>query len=265
MIAYFRATGKVFFRYRHLLKYLVQRDIRVKYRRSALGVVWSFLNPLMMMLIMSAVFGYMFRDSPIEYFPAYLLCGQVVFNFFSEATNLAMDSVLTNSALIKKVYIPKYIFPLEKVIFSLINTVASFATLIIVVIIMRVPLTPWVLLAPLPLILLFFFNLGVGMVLASVVIFFRDMKHLYGVLILALTYLTPIFYPFSADFLPVWVMNIIRLNPLYWYVTMMRMVVVYGEGPKLIHLVATAVLSLVAMLAGLFTFKKTQDRFILYI
>ncbi len=264
MIRYLSATGAVFVRYRYLLKYLVQRDIKVKYRRSALGVLWSVLNPLLMMLIMTAVFSTMFKGFiNIAYYPVYLLSGQVVFNFFSEATSLGMESVLGSAALIKKVYIPKYIFPLEKVIFSLINTAFSFIPLVAVLLVLRVPITPWILLFPIPLILLFFFNLGVGMVLSSVVIFFRDMKHFYGVLLLALNYLTPIFYPPEA--LPSYMLMVVRLNPLYWYITMFRMVVMGGEPFKLVHFLATLLCSTIAVLFGMFILKKTQDRFILYI
>ena len=262
MTDYLKATGNVFLRYRHLLEYMVHRDITVKYRRSKLGLAWSILNPFLMMLIMTAVFSYMFKQQ-IEFFPVYLLAGQVTFNFFSEATSLAMDSVLSGAALLKKVYIPKYIFPLEKVVFSTINTMFSLVSLILVIIVMRVPLTPWILLFPLPLILLFFFNLGVGMALASMVIFFRDIKHLYGIVVLALTYFTPIFYP--ASLLPDVMQYLIRLNPMYWFVSMFRNLVLYGTGPTLMQLFATCLSAGVAMLVGLLIFKKTQDQFILYI
>lgn len=262
MKEYLKATGNVFLRYRHLLEYMVHRDITVKYRRSKLGLAWSILNPFLMMLIMTAVFSYMFKQQ-IEFFPVYLLAGQVTFNFFSESTSLALDSVLAGSALLKKVYIPKYIFPLEKIVFSMINTIFSLTALIIVIIVMRVPLTPWFLLFPIPLIFLFFFNLGVGMALASMVVFFRDIKHLYGIVLLALTYFTPIFYP--ETLLPEFMRVLIRLNPMFWFVGMFRNLVLYGTGPTLPQLLATSVSALIAMIVGLLIFKKTQDQFILYL
>lgn len=262
MTTYLRARFDVFYRYRHLLKNLVNRDIKVKYRRSVLGIAWSVLNPLFMMLIMTAVFSYLFRFE-IAYFPVYLLCGQTTFNFFSEATNLAMDSILGNNALIKKVYVPKYIFPLEKVLFSCINTLFSLIPLFAVTLIMQVPITPWAILFPIPILLLAVFNFGVGTLLASLVIFFRDIKHLYGVIVLALTYLTPIFYP--IDILPSWMLTVVRLNPIYWYVAMVRQVLLYGQAPTLWQWVITIGCAVVAVILGLLVLKKTQDRFILYI
>ncbi len=251
-----------FMRYRHLLGNLVRRDLTVKYRRSALGWLWSMLNPLLMMLVMTAVFSYMFKME-IDYFPVYLLCGQLVFNFFSEATNTALDSVIANSALIKKVYIPKYIFPLEKIIFSFVNTLFSFVPLIGVIIVLRAPLTFWAMLAPVPLLMLFVFNLGAGMILSSLVIFFRDIKHLYGVLVLALTYMTPIFYPESL--LPEGMKTVIQINPLYWFVSLFRQLVWVGKAPTAQMWLLPAAWAVVLLVLGVIIFKRNQDRFILYI
>lgn len=248
-----------------MLQNLVSRDIKVKYRRSVLGIAWSVLNPLFMMLIMTFVFQTIFQQD-IEYFAAYLICGQVTFNFFSEATNLAMDSVLGNNSLIKKVYIPKYIFPLQKVLFSCVNTLLSLIPLFAVVLVTGVPITPWVILFPIPILILAVFNFGVGTLLSALVVFFRDIKHLYGVVILALTYLTPIFWPISMMESRVpWVMTVIKCNPLFWYVDMMRQVVIYGTAPSLTHWLITIGCALVAVVLGLLVFKKTQDKFILYI
>lgn len=255
-------TVQTFGRYKYLLRYLVQRDIKVKYRRSVLGVVWSVLNPLLMMLIMTAVFQFIFEQD-IPYFPVYLISGQVIFNFFSEATNLAMDSVLGASTLLKKVYIPKYIFPLEKVFFSMFNAMFSMLALLLVMIFVRPPVTMWILLTPVPLILLAIFNLGVGLILASLVVFFRDIKHLYGVLLTALTYMTPIFYP--VDLLSPAMQTILRFNPLFWYVGMMRQVVYVGAAPTMLQWVVCVACAAVALAAGVLIMKKTQDRFILYI
>lgn len=262
MTTFLKTRFNVFYRYRHLLKNLVSRDITVKYRRSILGVAWSVLNPLFMMVIMTLVFQNLFKQN-IEYFPAYLITGQVTFNFFSESTNLAMDSILGNNALIKKVYIPKYIFPLEKVLFACVNTLFSLIPLVAVVIVTGVPITPWIILFPVPILLLAVFNFGVGTFLGSLVIFFRDIKHLYGVIVLALTYLTPIFYPVSI--LGGWMATAVKFNPMYWYVTMMRQVIIYGHPPTMWQWVITVGCAAVAVIVGLIVLKKTQDKFILYI
>ncbi|MGD9559410.1 MAG: ABC transporter permease, partial [Oscillospiraceae bacterium] len=196
----------------------------------------------------------------------YLLSGQLIFNFYSEATNLAMDSVLGNAGLLKKVYIPKYIFPLEKVLFSLVNTLFSFISLVIVILATRSPITAWVALVPLMLVLLFIFNFGVGMVLSSLVIFFRDVKHLYGVVVLALTYLTPIFY--SVDQIIAEgsaVRTVMKFNPMYWFVDLFRQLVVFGAQPPAITWLIPAAWAVGTLVLGLIIFRKTQDRFILYI
>ena len=262
MVEYFKTRLEVFFKYRHLLKNLVSRDIKVKYRRSALGLLWSVLNPLLMMLVLTAVFSYMFKQDP-KVFSVYLLSGQLMFNFFNEATNLAMDSVLGNANLIKKVYIPKYIFPLAKVSFSLVNAVFSLIALVLVMVIVQAPISPWTLLFPVPMFFLFLFNIGVGMILASFVVFFRDIKHLYGVLVLALTYMTPIFYP--EDLLTPVMQTIIRFNPMYWYVSMFRQLIINGQPPSLYQWIATAGCAILALILGFSIFKRTQDRFILFI
>lgn len=276
-MAYIKANYRVFMHYRFLLMNLVTRDIKVKYRRSALGLLWSVLNPLLMMLVMSLMFGILYRDIlgaqlPVvpatgkpPVFAVYVLTGQLVFSFFSDSTNMAMDSVLGNAALIKKVYIPKYIFPLEKVMFSMVNTLFSMISLAFVMLVTWSPVSWWVLLAPLPLGLLFLFNLGVGLILSSAVVFFRDIKHLYSVFTLALTYMTPIFYSeaiFNGNRL---LETVVRLNPIYWYVALFRQLVLYGVAPTFNQWFVPALCAVVVLITGLLVFRKTQDDFILYI
>mgnify|MGYP003292192949 CR=1 FL=1 len=184
-------------KYKPLINELVTRDLKVKYRRSFLGYVWSLLNPLMMMAVMSVVFSYMFRFD-IPNYPLYLICGQTLWTFFNESTSMAMTSVLGNGALIRKVYIPKYIFPISRVLSSFVTMSFSLVAILIVMLVTRVPFTWNMLLIPIPLALLLVFCMGVGMVLAAMAVYFRDVLHLYGVVIMAWMYLTPVFYPVSA-------------------------------------------------------------------
>lgn len=262
MSTYFKSTWEVFKRYRYLLSNMVQRDITVKYRRSVLGLLWSFLRPVLMMLIMTAVFMGIFNQT-IDYFPVYLLSAQVIFNFFGDATSNAMGSILGGSALIKKIYIPKYLFPLEKVVFEFINALFSLLALFIVIFVVGSPITPWMLLIPVALLMVFFFNLGLGLILSCGVVFFRDIQHLYGVVVLALNYLTPIFYPVSL--LSDTMQEMIKINPLYWYVAFFRQIVLYGEAPTGQMWGLCIIWAAAMMLIGLFTMKRTQDKFILYI
>ena len=249
-----------FLLYKDLLKELVRRDVKTKYRRSVLGILWSVLNPLGMMIIMSIVFSHVFRAN-IENFPVYLMCGQLIFNFFNEASTIAMSAILGNAALIKKVYVPKYLFPVSKVCSCFVNLVTSFIALVIVIIATGTPLSWTVILVVLPVLYVFLFSLGMGLFLSALVVTFRDLQHLYGVLITAWLYLTPIFYP--IDMLPNWVKHIVHMNPIANIIEMFRDVVMYGIVPSGILQVKCLGACAIVMALGLWVFYKQQDTFIL--
>ena len=262
MIEDVKNLGYNFIKYYDLLIALLLRDIKIKYKRSILGFAWSILNPLLMMIVMSIVFSTIFKTD-IKNFPIYLITGQVIFSFFSEATNTAMTSIISNGGLIKKVYIPKYIFALSKVMFSFTNMLFSLVAVVIVAIATKLPITPAILLFPLPLIYVFIFSLGVGLLLASYAVFFRDLLHLYGILLLIWTYLTPIFYPITI--LPENVKKIIMFNPMFVYIDNFREIILYGKVPSLSSNLLCICYSLIALLVGTLAFRKTKDKFIFYI
>ena len=212
--AQLRGSWHNFSKYRPLIRELVTRDLKVKYRRSFLGYVWSILNPLLMMLLQTLVFSYMFRFQ-IENFPLYLICGNTLFNFFNESTNMGMGSVLGNSSLIKKVYVPKFIFPISRVVSSFVNLLFSLAAIILVMLITRSPFHLTILLVWAPLVLLFLFTCGIALLLSALAVYFRDLQYLYGIVTMAWMYATPLFYPISA--LPPFMVAIVKLNPLYHY------------------------------------------------
>lgn len=249
-----------FLAYKNLLKELVRRDVKTKYRRSVLGMLWSVLNPLGMMIIMSIVFSHVFRSN-IENFPVYLMCGQVIFNFYNEASTVAMSSVLGNASLIKKVYVPKYLFPVSKVCSCFVNLVTSFIALVIVIVATGTKLSWTALLVFIPVIYVFVFSLGMGLMLSALVVTFRDLQHLYGILITAWMYMTPIFYP--VDMLPEWVADLVRLNPLANFIEMFRDVILYKVVPSGILQAKCIVSCVVALGLGFWIFYKQQDTFIL--
>ena len=253
---------KTFWKYNGLLKELVVRDLKVKYRRSVLGYVWSILNPLLMMIVITTVFSYMFRFD-IENYPMYLLTGQLVYNFYSESTNFAMNSIISSASLIRKVHVPKYIFPLAKVLSSFVNLLFSLVAIALMMVITRTPVTPAFFLFPFPLVYLLLLCIGVGLIMSVVTVYFRDMLHLYGIFLMALMYFTPIFYPVSA--LPSFALQIIKLNPLYHLVGMFRDVFLYGNFPTVkAHIICLGT-GVAVTLLGLIIFKKNQDKFILYL
>ncbi len=251
-----------FLRYRELLKELVNRDIKTKYRRSFLGILWSVLNPLGMMIIMTIVFSHVFRQN-IENFPVYLMCGQVIFNFYNEASSMAMSSILGNASLIKKVYVPKYLFPTAKVCSSFVNLLTSFIALTIVVLATRTPLSWTIILVVFPILYVFLFSIGMGLLLSALVVSFRDMIHLYGVILTGWMYLTPIFYP--MEILPEPVRQLIKLNPLASIIEMFRGVLMNGMVPDLMLHLRCIIPCILALGIGLWVFYKQQDSFILKI
>lgn len=251
------------YRYKDLVKELISKDIKLKYRRSFLGYLWSVLNPLGIMLVMVIVFSNMFRWD-IPFYPVYLIIGQTLFNYMSAATSHSMFSIIDNASLIKKIYVPKYIFTVSRITSDLVDFLFSFAAIILVMLVTRTPLSIHILWAPLVALELYLFCLGVGLFLSQLSVFFRDIQYIYAVIITAWTYLTPIFYPESM--LPEWLHYIIvRFNPMFYFVKQMRQALIENTypDPKLIK--AGLLVDAIVLLIGAISFKKNQDKFILYI
>lgn len=249
-----------FLKYQPLLKELISRDVKIKYRKSVLGVFWTLLNPLFMMIILSVVFSNIFRFN-IENFPLYLLSGQVIFNFFSDSTTNAMSAIINNASLIKKVYMPKYLFVLSRIFSSFINLLASITALMLVMVATRAELHWTVFLIVIPLFFLVFFSMGAGLVLAAIVVKFRDIMHLYSVFITGLMYLTPVIYPMSQ--IPEWLQKIVKLNPITNILMMFRDVMIYNNIPSFQSILIATVETAAMLLIGIYVFYKKQDEFIL--
>lgn len=251
-----------FLKYRKLILKLTVKDLKVKYKNSLLGMAWSLLNPLLTMIVLTIVFENIFRFN-VDNFPVYLICGQVVFNFFSESTNLAMSSIFRDGQLIKKVYIPKYIFPISKVLFSFVNMCVSLIAIFVVCIFTGVKLTYASLLAPVGLLYVAIFCIGFGLVLCSLGVFFRDLEHIYSVILTIWMYLTPIFYPLNI--VPEKYMAFILYNPLYYFVEYIRDTILYGVIPTVQLNVICFAVSVGMFIVGLFVFYKSQDKFVINI
>ncbi|MFD3271630.1 ABC transporter permease [Paenibacillus dendritiformis] len=251
-----------FLKYKDLLLELIKKDIKLKYRNSFLGILWSMLNPLLMMVVLTIIFSTVFNNH-IDNFPVYVLTGRIIYQFFSESTNFAMDSIHANSQLIRKVYVPKYFFPLSRVCSSFITTLISTVPLLFVMLVTDVTFS-WInIMFIIPLLYLLIISAGIGMLLASITVFFRDMKHLYSIVLMLIMYMTPIFYP--ASIIPEKYMPIIKLNPLFSVVEMFRDVVMYGQLPGLgAHFICIAYVFIYGTI-GILVFYKTQDRFIYHL
>lgn len=258
----FRKIRDNWTKYRPLIYELVIRDLKVKYRRSALGYLWSLLKPLMMMTVMTLVFSHMFRFN-VENYPLYLICGQTLWSFFAESTDMAMYSVLQNGSLIKKVYIPKYIFPISRVFSSFVTMMFSLMAILIVMIFTGARFYFSILLFPIPLFFLLMFCFGVSLILSSLSVYFRDITHLYSVVTLAWMYGTPIFYPLDA--VPENVVRVIKINPMYHYINFFRELTLFGNIPGPNTWFACIASSIVALLIGVLIFNRLQKNFILYL
>ena len=251
-----------FAQYRFLMKQLIARDFKTKYKRSFLGVLWSFLNPLLTMLVQYLVFSTLFKSN-VENFALYLLVGIVCFSFFSEATSMSLTSIVGNASLITKVYVPKFIYPLSRVVSSLVNFGFSLIPLFAVMLITGAGITRAFFLLPLGIMCLFLLSLGVGLILSSLMVFFRDMQFLWGVISMLWMYATPIFYPESI--LPEQFLPLFKLNPLYHVIRFIRIILLDGISPEPKAYLLMGIACIVPFLVGHAIFKRTEDKFILHI
>lgn len=251
-----------FYEYRFLFKQLVRRDFKSKYKRSVLGIVWSVLNPVLMMTVQYFVFSTIFKTN-VKYYSVYLLIGVICFNFFSEVCNASLASIVINVGLINKVYVPKYLYPITKSVSAIINLGLSLLPLVIVMIVSKVPFSPRMILALLGVVFLIMLATGVGLALASSMVFFRDTQFLWGLFCMVLLYATPIFY--TEDILPENMRFIFKYNPLYYILKIMRTAILEGVSADPIEYVYAGAISLGVLLLGSFVFKRSQDKFILYL
>jgi len=245
-----------------VLTSLVSKDFKVKYRRSILGVLWSVLNPLLMMLVLTVVFSLLFRFR-IENFPLYLILGKLIYLMVSNSTSAGLSSIFQSATLIKKIRINKAIFPVEKVIFEMVNFLISLAAVVVVMIYFQVAPTFALLAFPLLLIYMLLFCVGLSLILSALAVFFRDIVHLWSVFCLAWMYLSAIFYP--VDILPATAQKAILFNPIYQFICYFRELVMDGTIPSLASNLTCLGMGAVTLAAGILIFRKLQNRFILYV
>lgn len=248
--------------YRFLIRQLVARDFKTKYKRSVLGMFWSFLNPLLTMSVQYFVFSTLFK-SDIPNYASYLLIGIVCFNFFSEACNMSLFSILGNASLITKVYMPKYIYPVTRVISSVVNLAISLIPLILVCLVTGVQFEESALLSLYFLVCLIIFSLGISLILSTAMVFFRDTQFLWGVFSMIWMYASAIFYPESI--LPDNFRFVLDVNPLYYFIKSIRVCILDGISPEPIVYGQCFFIALLTLLLGAVVFKRNQDKFVLYL
>ncbi|WP_444328588.1 ABC transporter permease, partial [Paratractidigestivibacter sp.] len=224
---------------------------------------------LLMMIIMSFVFSYFLKSGDIQNYPLYLIVGNITFMLMSDATNGGLGSIIGASSLLKKVKIDRWVFPVQKVFSAAVNFAFSLIAVAIVMLFFRIPPTIHMLWMFVALLLLMVFCIGISLLIGALAVFFRDMIHLWSVLLTAWTYLTPIFWSLKLltdnPATPGFVIAVVKLNPMFNYIEIMRSAIVYQANPSCMCLLLAAVWAVVALIAGIAVFKKTEHKFILYI
>ncbi len=245
-------------RYRSLLKSLVQRDLTVRYKRSALGFLWTMLNPLLIMLVMTIVFSRFFQFS-IQHYPVYLLAGLLLWNFFAQSTTVAMNNLVWAGGLINKIFIPKSVFILSAVFVGLVNLLLSLIPLALIMFFTGQPFSASLLFLPIPIFLAFVFALGVGLIVSTVAVFFVDVIDIYQVALTVFMYLTPLFYP--VDIVPPQYLIFIHANPMFYFVELFRQPIYQNTIPEFYIILRAMVLAFGVLGVGWWFFTRKSDEF----
>jgi len=246
------------FPHRDTLKNLVLRNLRVRYKGSILGFSWAFLNPLLTMLILYVVFSKIMRIQ-IEQYPLFLLSALLPWSFFSLSLTDATHSIVDNANLVKKVYFPREILPLSYVLSNFINLLFNLAVLLPILIIFRAQGLKIVYLLPVVLITHLVFTIGLALFLSCANVYFRDVSHILGIILMFWFYLTPVFY--SIDMVPQHLRSIYLLNPMVSIITMYRNVLFEGRLPTMINISIAMLVTMIMLLFGYFVFKRYEPSF----
>lgn len=251
-------------KYQFLLEELVKRDFRKQYRRTFLGVVWSMLSPLLTLLVMHLVFSQFFgRGAGVEHYTIYLFSGLIVMNFFREATKSGMGSIKDNERILTKINIPKYLFLFSSNISALVNFLLTMVVYFIFCYFDGIRFGPRLLLLIHPIFWLVVMNIGVGLLLSSWFVFFRDMKYLYEVFLRLLHYVSAIFY--QVDRFPAKYQPLFLLNPVYVVIKYIRLIVIEEKFPSVNYQLLCAGYALFFLVLGLFSYRRNRKEFIYYL
>lgn len=243
--------------YIFVIKELTSREIKRKYSRSYLGIIWSVLNPLLMMGVLSMIFSQLFRHS-IENYPIYYLTGYLLWQLFTGSTNAAMTTLADNKMLLIKVKLPMEIFVLARVYTALVNLGYSAVAYVVMLAVFGIKPGWAMLFAPVIILLLLLFSLGISFVLSTAYVFFGDVKHLYSVILTVWMYCSALFYP--ADRMEGVVRAVIELNPVYNYIAALRSVVMYGIMPSGAEILRMMLWAGVVCAAGYAVFRKKKNQ-----
>ena len=246
--------------YRNLIYQLTRRDILARYKRSVLGVAWTMLNPLGMMLVLTVAFSEILRFKTTYSYPAFVLSGLMIWNFFAQTTTASMVNLVWGGGLLHRIYVPRTSFALAAVMTGLVNIMFAMVPLLLVMILTGVPLRLSLLLFPIPLLLMACFALGVGLLVSTFAVYFPDVAEMYQIAVLGWMYLTPVIYP--ETILPesyrFWMTH---LNPMYYLVHLFRLPLYYGQVPGWNDVLPAAGVALAALALGWWAFTRRSAEF----
>lgn len=249
-------------RYRELIWALALKELKIRYKRSVLGFLWALLNPALLMLVLTAVFSSIMKF-PIPHYAVFLLCVLLPWTFFSQALAYGAESIVTNGELIKKVSLPKVVFPLAALVSNMINLLLSMIPLALLVPLLRHPFYATWLYLPVPMLALAIFTLGMTFFFAAANVYYRDVAHMLQVVLSAWFYVTPIIYPLNM--LPKHYQWILKLNPIIYVINGFRLAVYYGQLPHLQSIAASFVCGFISLIIGFALFRKYQNDFVYYV
>lgn len=267
-------TVEMFKKYKNLLSELTKKNVKLKYRNSWLGILWSFIQPLLNMIVLAVVFGGIFgkKSDEIVCYPIYLFTGRLLFSFFTTSTKQAMTSFRRNQAIIKKVYVPKYMYPLSSILSNFVTFAISLLCLVCVWLFFRLTgfsggsqlrITWHAVLFWVPMLILLIFSTGIGLILSVISVYFRDVEYIWDVVTQLLFYMVPILYHLNT--IKGWKVWVIKINPLYSIIELFRHCVLYGQLMSWKLLVYATVVSLIVLMIGIFFFDRKSDDIIFHL
>ena len=242
-----------------IVSQLVKRDLKLRYRGSILGYIWSMLNPLLYMGVLSAVFSYIVRFE-VDYYPLFLLSGILIWNFFQQSLSIGVSGIVSNGSLLRKVLVPAYLFPCSNVASVFVNFILSMIPFTLISIAIRKEVSMAMLLVPFSMLLLAVFIYGIVLVLSSANVKYRDVSHLLDPLLTVMFYATPVIYPESA--IPESAKLILKANPMSYFLKLNRDLLFLGQLPELSTLLACIAMAVISLIVGILTYNKMKDRFI---
>lgn len=248
------------YEYREMLKNNVRKELRARYKGSVLGFFWTFLNPLLMLIVYSIVFSTVMKIKIPNYnYTLFLFVGLVPWTFLSAAVQQSTTIITANSNLIKKVYFPRIILPLTTTLTNLTNMLLTFIIAFIALIFFKSPFSVWYIYLPAIIIIETIFTLAVTLFLSSITVYFRDLEHIVSIVLMAWLYLTPVIYP--AEYIPSSVFNLFKINPMFSIIESYRDILMFNRQPEIFGMLYVLMLSILLLAAGYFVFDLLQRRF----